>query len=301
MKYVATVIAKGDTLNQQVISQIQTDLTKHFEIKDVSIKSIDNKASDIFFSIEYSSVNVKDTFQKAHIFDQYNNQDINLIIQPDNEHRFKKLVVFDMDSTLIYQEVIELIASYAGVEPQVKAITDLAMNNEIDFKESLSKRVGLLKGLKIDTLYAVIKKQLKITNGVAELSQLLREKNVKLAVVSGGFIQFAEYVKNELKFDFALANELEMDGKTGELTGNLINKDSIVDGECKAKTIKQLCDEYKIDIQDSLMIGDGGNDLLGMKTAGFGIAWNAKPTVQIQAPSRLNSSSMYDVRYILGL
>lgn len=223
---------------------------------------------------------------------------VDIILQQDDSYRQnKKLFVFDMDSTLIYQEVIELIASYAGVEPQVKLITDRAMNNEIDFKESLRERVALLKGLSIKTIYQEIKSKLMITRGVPELCRFLHGKGVKLAVLSGGFVPFAEFIQETLGLDYMRANELETDDE-GKLTGEVNGE--IVDGELKAETILYLAEKWDIALEETVMVGDGGNDLPAMGVSGFGIAWNAKPRVQAEAPCQLNTGSLLDALYILG-
>lgn len=226
---------------------------------------------------------------------------IDLIIQEDDEFRKnKKLFVFDMDSTLIYQEVIEMIAAYADVEPQVKEITDRAMNNEIDFAQSLRERVALLRGIRTQHLYDEIKPRLNITNGVRELSRALKKTGCKLAVLSGGFVPFANHIKEQLAFDFALANTLGVEVIDGHEQLNGFALGDIVDGQRKAITLVSLAQEYGVPIESTVMVGDGGNDLLAMAAAGFGIAWNAKPKVQELAPCKLNSDNMLDVLYILG-
>lgn len=220
-----------------------------------------------------------------------------LVAVVNGYNKFKpELSIFDMDSTLIYQEVIELIAFYADVEEQVKEITDRAMNNEIDFKESLTLRCSLLKGVPLETLYNEITQKIVVTNGVPEFIKFLQGLGSKTAVISGGFEPFAKFIQNKLNLDYMKANNLEI--LDGNLTGGLLGE--IVDGKCKADTLLKLAKENEVSIEKTLMVGDGGNDLLAMAAAGYGVAWNAKPNVQIQAPSRLNSKSMLDIAYIFG-
>ncbi|XBW36043.1 hypothetical protein QEN19_001618 [Hanseniaspora menglaensis] len=220
-----------------------------------------------------------------------------LVAVVNNYNKFKpELAIFDMDSTLIYQEVIELIAFYANVEEQVKEITDRAMNNEIDFKESLTLRCSLLKGVPLETLYSEITKKIVVTTGVPEFIKFLKAVGCKTGVISGGFEPFAKFIQSKLNLDYMKANNLEI--LEGTLTGGLLGE--IVDGQCKAKTLLEFAKENNVEIEKTLMVGDGGNDLLAMAAAGYGVAWNAKPNVQIQAPSRLNSNTMLDIAYIFG-
>ena len=220
-KIVITLIAHGSKLSAELVQQLSRDIenTLRCQIKDT--KPLSDRALDIYLEDVVSST-VEETRGLLSPFIEANSEIVDIIVQRNDQYRKnKKVVVFDMDSTLIYQEVIELIAAYADVEPQVKAITDRAMNNEIDFKESLRERVALLEGLKIDTLYDEIKGKLKITKGVHELCKVLSAEGSKLAVLSGGFIQFASFIAKELKFDVAKANTLEMDTE-GKLTGKVL-------------------------------------------------------------------------------
>lgn len=296
--FVVTCIGHDDVLPlakiDTIIEEIKNALSDEFSVSEKTKKLAEN-AIDLYIcsSSEATWLQVKEQLNAvigAH-------SDVDIIVQLDNEFRHKKLIVFDMDSTLIYQEVIELIAAYAGVEDEVRDITERAMNNELDFKQSLRERVKLLKGLKIDQLYDEIKQKLLITKGVPELCKRLHANGCKLAVLSGGFVPFANYIKGQLELDFARANVLETDDN-GVLTG--VTTGPVVDGELKAETLLQLCHEYGIPREASCMVGDGGNDLPAMAAAGFGVAWNAKPRVQELAPARLNTSSMVNLLHIFG-
>lgn len=295
--FVITVIAHGESLPEET-AQLAQDLARRLDADLIKATPLSNRACDIYVSHASADVAaLRSLLPKDGVMDG----EVDIAVQPvDSElnRRALKLCVFDMDSTLIYQEVIELIASYAGVEPQVHAITERAMNNELDFQQSLRERVKLLRGLEIEPLYGEIKPRLQITAGVPQLCQTLRDRGVKLAVLSGGFIQFAEFIRDELHLDFARANLLETDA-TGRLTGNVLG--DIVDGECKAETVRQLSQRWGIPLENACMIGDGGNDLPAMRACGFGIAWNAKPVVQEQAPARLNTKSLADALYLFNL
>lgn len=225
------------------------------------------------------------------------NQPYDLILQPSLTRRDKQLFIFDMDSTLIYQEVIELIAAYAGIEDKVAEITTRAMNGEIDFNESLRERVSLLRGIDSTTIWKELEEKIEITNGVRPLSKALKKLGCVLGVCSGGFIPLAEHIKNELGLDYAYANTLGVDEKNilnGETIGDIVN------GERKAELLLEIAQKHGIDPRNAVAIGDGANDLKMMSVAGFGIAWNAKPKVQLQAPACLNTKSLLDVLYILG-
>jgi phosphoserine phosphatase len=222
-------------------------------------------------------------------------QEHNVILQTEEMLQNRQLVVFDMDSTLIQQEVIDLIAAYANVEAEVSKITAAAMNGEIDFTESLKRRVSLLKGIP-SNVFELLKPQIKFTPGAHELCKVLKTKGYKLAVLSGGFIPLANWVKDELGLDYAYANNLEVED--GVLTGKTIGR--IVDGTIKAVLLREIASKENIDLDYSVAVGDGSNDLKMMAVAGLGIAFNAKPSVQLKAPSRLNNPTLRSILYILG-
>lgn len=297
-EFVVTCIGHDDTLQsskiEEILSGIKSAVSEEFTVAQET-KNLAPNALDVYISGQKDTSSKQLKEQLQDIIDGYN--DVDIIVQVNDAFRHKKLIVFDMDSTLIYQEVIELIAAYAGVEDKVREITERAMNNELDFKQSLRERVKLLRGLEIEKLYGEIKPKLRITEGVPELCKQLQTQGCKLAVLSGGFVPFANYIKEQLNFDFARANVLETDSQ-GLLTG--VTSGPVVDGQCKAETLLQLCQEYGIPQQASCMVGDGGNDLPAMAAAGFGVAWNAKPKVQQLAPAKLNTRSMVNLLHVFG-
>lgn len=220
-----------------------------------------------------------------------------------HQQRPLRLALFDMDSTLINEEVIDELARSIGISDAVSAITARAMNGDIDFATSLSERVAMLKGVRT-SVWEDLKKTVTIATGARELVSGLKKKGVLTGVVSGGFIPMAEWLKGELGLDVAVANHLLEEGPTADLpythlSGLLDPNYPIVTPELKRETLKSLAADHVIPLSETLAVGDGSNDLLMLGTAGLGIAWNAKEKVQIRAPMRLNGNSLEDVLYLI--
>ncbi|KAI9144788.1 HAD-like domain-containing protein [Paraphysoderma sedebokerense] len=211
--------------------------------------------------------------------------------------RNKRLVVFDMDSTLIQQEVIDEIAKFAGVVDKVAEITHLAMAGDLPFTESLRRRVALLKGTPTSVLDQV-RERLTFTEGAKMLCRCLKKLGFKLAVISGGFMPLATYVKNELGLDYAFANQLKTTPDNRYFTGETVGP--IVSGERKAELLEVIAQAESISLEQVIAIGDGANDLWMLSLAGLGIAFNAKPRVQEKARTRINQKSLAHVLYLLG-
>jgi phosphoserine phosphatase len=208
----------------------------------------------------------------------------------------KRLVQLDVDSTFIEQEAIELLAAKAGVLDEVARITDAAMRGELDFAQSLVARVALLRGLGEDAI-GQVQKEIRLTDGAAELVALLHEKGHCVSLVSGGFINILQSIVDELKIDFYKANTLEViDGK---LTGKVVG--AIVDRAAKAEALKDFAQRCSVDLINTVAIGDGANDLDMMQIAGISIAFNAKPIVEAAADYSIKEPSLRSVPSLINL
>ena len=217
--------------------------------------------------------------------------------QQDNMYRrMRRLICFDMDSTLIQTEVIDELALRAGVGDKVKEITSRAMRGEIDFKESFTERVSLLKGLDASVMREIAE-NLPITEGVDRLMYVLKKYGYKIAILSGGFTYFGKYLQDRYGIDYVYANELEID-ENGKLTGLYLGE--IVDGKRKAELLKLIAQVEKVDIAQTIAVGDGANDLPMLSQSGLGIAFHAKPRVVANAQQSINTIGIDGVLYFLG-
>lgn len=223
------------------------------------------------------------------------NFDISL--QEDTMYRrSRRLICFDMDSTLIRTEVIDELADRAGVGKEVREITEAAMRGEIDFKESFTRRVALLKGLDVSVMKDIAE-NLPITEGVGRLMEVLKRSGYKTAILSGGFTYFGNYLKQKFGFDYVYANELEV-GEDGKLTGRYVG--DIVDGHRKKELLRLLAQVENINIAQTIAVGDGANDLPMLSEAGLGIAFHAKPKVKAEAQQSISTIGIDGVLYFLG-
>ena len=214
----------------------------------------------------------------------------------DIYRRSRRLICFDMDSTLIETEVIDELAERAGVGPQVREITASAMRGEIDFRESFTRRVGLLRGLDVSVMEEIAR-SLPITEGLERMMTVLKRVGYKTAILSGGFTYFGNYLRQKYGFDYVYANELEIE--EGKLTGRYVGE--IVDGRRKAELLRLLCQFEAINIAQSVAVGDGANDLPMLNLAGLGIAFHAKPKVKATARQSISTIGLDGILYFLGL
>ena len=214
----------------------------------------------------------------------------------DIYRRSRRLICFDMDSTLIETEVIDELADRAGAGDEVRAITESAMRGEIDFRESFTRRVALLKGLDVAVMDEIAR-NLPITEGLERMMTILKRVGYKTAILSGGFTYFGNYLRQKYGFDYVYANELEVEN--GRLTGRYAGE--IVDGRRKAELLRLLCQFEGINIAQSVAVGDGANDLPMLNLAGLGIAFHAKPKVKAGVRQAISTIGLDGILYFLGL
>ncbi len=255
-----------------------------------------NKISNsvIEFSVRGTPLDIKK--MKQYFLRISGETGVDIAFQEDNIfRRSRRLVCFDMDSTLIQTEVIDELAEKAGVGTEVKKITERAMHGEIDFKESFRQRVALLKGLDESVLKETAE-NLPITDGAERLLKTLKYYGYKIAILSGGFTYFGNFLKNKFDFDYVFANELEI--VDGKLTGRHLNE--IVDGQRKAELLERIAFKEDIHLEQVIAVGDGANDLPMLEKAGLGIAFHAKPKVKASAQHAISSNGLDTILYLLG-
>lgn len=223
--------------------------------------------------------------------------DIDVAYQEDNIYRRnRRLVVFDMDSTLIEAEVIDELAKEAGVGDEVAAITDAAMRGELDFKASFAERMKLLRGLD-ESVLAAVAARLKLTEGAENLMSTLRMLGYRTAILSGGFDYFARHIQKQLGIDYIYANHLEV--VDGQVTGRVCGE--VVDGQRKAQLLREIAANENISLEQVIAVGDGANDLPMLSIAGLGIAFRAKPLVKATAKQSISKLGLDGILYLMGL
>lgn len=261
--------------------------------------SVKNPCKNVRACIEFSLRGTpKDRQQmQAELMQLSTEMEIDFSLQCDDMYRrMRRLICFDMDSTLIQTECIDELAERAGVGDKVKEITERAMRGEIDFKESFTERVALLKGLDVSVMQEIAE-NLPITEGADRLMSILKRCGYKIAILSGGFTYFGEYLQRRYGIDYVYANELEV-GEDGKLTGRYVGE--IVDGHRKAELLKLIAQVEKVNLAQTIAVGDGANDLPMLSEAGLGIAFHAKPRVVANARQSINTIGLDGVLYFLG-
>ena len=300
-RYIVTIL--GEKLTAEQISQV-TQIISEKNLNIDAIKRLTGRIS-LKNGSDYPRACIELSIRgriadKASFTEKFmqisHDLDVDIAFQEDNIYRRnRRLVCFDMDSTLIQAEVIDELAELAGVGAQVKAVTEAAMHGEIDFKESFTQRMKLLEGLSEDVLHNLAV-NLPITKGARRLIDTLKAYGFKTAILSGGFTYFGNYLQKELGIDYVYANQLEI--KDGKLTGGYLGE--IVDGDKKAEYLKEIANKEGINISQTIAIGDGANDLPMLNLAGLGIAFHAKPTVKNNAQNSISSIGLDGVLYLLG-
>jgi phosphoserine phosphatase len=233
---------------------------------------------------------------KGHFLDIARNLGVDIAFQEDNIYRrTRRLVCFDMDSTLIQSEVIDELAKKAGVGDAVSRITESAMHGEIDFSESFKQRVALLKGLD-EKVMIEIAENLPLTEGAERLFRTLKKYGFKTAILSGGFTYFGKHLQNKLGIDYVFANQLEI--VDGKLTGNYLG--DIVNGAKKAELLRNIAFKEDIHLEQTVAVGDGSNDLPMLNIAGLGIAFHAKPIVTKNAQHAISTTGLDAILYLMG-
>ena len=222
---------------------------------------------------------------------------VDIAFQADDIYRRnRRLVVFDMDSTLVQMEIIDELARAAGVGEEVAALTESAMSGEVDFEESLRRRVALLRGLD-ESVLADVAERLPLIEGAERLIGVLKRLGYKVGVISGGFVYFGERLRRKLDLDYVYANELEFDN--GKLTGNLIGE--IIDAGRKAEIVREMAQKENIRLAQVVAVGDGANDLPMLAEAGLGIAFRAKPVVRETARQAISTVGLDGILYLIGV
>ena len=301
-RYILTVIGRSLSARQieaaaEVVAEqgLNIDSIKRLTGRPSIMHPERNTRSCIEFSIRGTPVD-KNAMQ-ARLMKLSSEMGMDFSLQKDDMYRrMRRLICFDMDSTLIQAECIDELARRHGVYDQVAAITEQAMRGEIDFKESFTRRVALLKGLDVSVMQDIAE-HLPITEGTDRLMSVLKTCGYKIAILSGGFTYFGEYLQRRYGIDYVYANELEI-GEDGKLTGRYVGE--VVDGRRKADLLKLIAQSERVNLAQTIAVGDGANDLPMLSEAGLGIAFHAKPRVVANARQSINTIGLDGVLYFLG-
>ncbi|AIG74203.1 phosphoserine phosphatase [Amycolatopsis sp. MJM2582] len=289
-------------LGRPVTARAFSDVARRLAALDVNIDSIRSVADYPVTGLELYASLAQDTPEadaalRTALADAAVEAGIDISVERAGlARRAKRLVVFDVDSTLIQGEVIEMLGAHAGVEPQVREITEAAMRGELNFGESLERRVALLEGLP-ETVLDEVAASIELTPGARTTIRTLKRMGFRCGVVSGGFTKIIQSLVDDLGLDFAAANELEV--VDGKLTGRVVGE--VVDRAGKAKALRRFADEYEISLQQCVAVGDGANDIDMLSVAGMGVAFNAKPALREVADTALSHPYLDAVLFLLGV
>ena len=300
-RYIITILSRKLTAKQIAgVSRIVAEQDMNIDdIKRLTGRiPLDENARTPKASVEFSVRGTPKNKEcmKAEFMKLSTELEMDISFQEDSMYRrMRRLICFDMDSTLIETEVIDELAIRAGVGDQVKAITEAAMRGEIDFCESFRQRCALLKGLDVSVMQEIAE-NLPITEGVDRLMRILKKVGFKIAILSGGFTYFGNFLKQKYNIDYVYANELEIEN--GKLTGNHVG--DIVDGKRKAELLRLIAQVENVDIRQTVAVGDGANDLPMISIAGIGIAFHAKPKVKATAKQSISTIGLDGILYFLG-
>ena len=300
-RYIITILSRKLTAKQIAgVSRIVAEQDMNIDdIKRLTGRiPLDENARTPKASVEFSVRGTPKNKEcmKAEFMKLSTELEVDISFQEDSMYRrMRRLICFDMDSTLIETEVIDELAIRAGVGDQVKAITEAAMRGEIDFCESFRQRCALLKGLDVSVMQEIAE-NLPITEGVDRLMRILKKVGFKIAILYGGFTYFGNFLKQKYNIDYVYANELEIEN--GKLTGNHVG--DIVDGKRKAELLRLIAQVENVDIRQTVAVGDGANDLPMISIAGLGIAFHAKPKVKATAKQSISTIGLDGILYFLG-
>lgn len=301
-RYILTIIGRGLSASQIAAA---TDVVTRQELNIDAIRRLTGRRSIVHpqknmrACVEFSlRGNPRDREEmQRELMRLSQEKEMDFSFQKDDMYRrMRRLICFDMDSTLIQAECIDELARRNGVYDEVAAITASAMRGEIDFKESFTRRVALLKGLDASVMAEIVD-EMPITEGTDRLMRVLKTYGYKIAILSGGFTYFGEALQRRYGIDYVYANELEV-GEDGKLTGRYLGE--IVDGKRKAELLRLIAQVEKVNLAQTIAVGDGANDLPMISEAGLGIAFHAKPRVQANAPQNLKTIGLDGVLYFLG-
>lgn len=292
MQYILTLITNPSTtkLDDEIINRAIMAI----ERKDAHIDNLGFLAPDTAMDIFFSEIEPKAAEEILTL--KLEGTPVDFIIQPNNGKRRKKLLISDMDSTIINQECIDEIADKIGLKEKVSEITERAMNGELDFKEALRERVALLADIPESALIDVYNNNITLMSGAKELVHTMKKHGSKCILVSGGFTFFTSRIADVAGFDEQYANILEINH--GKLTGKVI--EPILDKEAKLSSLEEAVATLGISNEDTLAAGDGANDLPMLKAAGMGVAYHAKPSVRAQVNARINHTDLKSLLYIQG-